>query len=102
MWDFFGVLAIDFFGKVWYNKTIGKGKENPKHQKGFIMTVYVIKNTEGDTLEICSSVNAAFTWLHTELQVEGDFKVEHLNNHLVVEAEDESFVILEWMVFDQT
>lgn len=66
------------------------------------MTVYVIKNTEAEVLEICSSVNAAFTWLRTELQVEGDFKVERLNNHFVVEAEDESFVILEWTVFDQT
>lgn len=65
------------------------------------MVVYVIKNTEAEVLEICSSIDATFAWLRTELQIEGDFKVEHLNNHLVIEAENESFVILEWTVFDQ-
>jgi hypothetical protein len=64
------------------------------------MIVYVIKNTEAEVLEICSSVNAAFAWLRTELKVEGDFKVERLNNHLIIETEDESYVILKWTVFE--
>jgi hypothetical protein len=64
------------------------------------MTVYVIKDTEGNTLEICSSVYTAFVWLRDELKVEFPVKVKRLDSHLIIEAEDESYVILKWTVFE--
>lgn len=64
------------------------------------MIVYVIKNAEGELLEICSSVATAFAWLINELDETEVFKVERIHSNFIINTESEHYEIIKWSVFD--
>lgn len=61
------------------------------------MTVYIIKNAEGQVLEICSNVGAVFTYIWCEMQ-EDNFNVKTYNHNLSIETENETYEVIEWTV----
>ena len=62
------------------------------------MTVFVIKNAEGEMLEICSSIGAVFTWICTE--TDDSFKVNRYNDNFRIESKSECYEIISWMVYN--
>lgn len=61
------------------------------------MTVYVIKNAEGQVLEICSNIGAVFTYIWYEMQ-EDSFKVTTYDHDITIETKNETYEVVEWMV----
>lgn len=64
------------------------------------MTVYVIKNAEGETLEICSSIGSVFRWICAE--IEDSFRVSRTNGNFSIVSESECYEVIKWAVYDES